>query len=179
MRKLTYDEIKSLRLSETEALVTQRNPISVLCDNIRSIFNVGAIFRTSDAILAEKIWLTGYTPYPPRKEIEKVALGATRTVHWEYVKNPIEVIDKLKSFGVKIAVLEQTNKRNTIWDVKTDDFPICLVLGNEISGVAEGIIRRADLSYEIPMFGFKQSLNVSVAFGIAAYSLLRKLKDDG
>ena len=81
MRKLTYDEIKSLRLSETEALVTQRNPISVLCDNIRSIFNVGAIFRTSDAILAEKIWLTGYTPYPPRKEIEKVVKAGGKHVH--------------------------------------------------------------------------------------------------
>lgn len=179
MNKLTHEEIKSLRLTESEALNTPRNPVSVLCDNIRSIFNVGAIFRTSDSILAEKIYLTGYSPHPPRKEIEKVALGATRTVPWEYFKDPLEAIDKIKANGVKIAVLEQTNSRNLIWDVKATDFPMCLVLGNEISGVSESIISKADMSFEIPMYGFKQSLNVSVAYGIAAYFLLKKLIDEG
>lgn len=177
MNKLTHEEIKSLRLTEDEALNVTRNPVSVLCDNIRSIFNVGAIFRTSDSILAEKIYLTGYTPYPPRKEIEKVALGATRTVPWEYHKNPIDTIEQIKSNGIKIAVLEQTDSRNLIWDVKESDFPMCLVLGNEISGVSDEIIKQSDMSFEIPMYGFKQSLNVSVAYGIAAYFLLKKIKD--
>lgn len=177
MNKLTHDQIKSLRLTEEEALKIQRNPVSVLCDNIRSIFNVGAIFRTSDSILAEKIYLTGYTPHPPRKEIEKVALGATRTVPWEYYKDPLEAVDKIKSNGVKVAVLEQTDSRNLIWDVDTCDFPMCLVLGNEITGVSEDIIKKADMSFEIPMFGFKQSLNVSVAYGIAAYFLVKRLLD--
>ena len=175
MRKLTHSEIETERKSPEEINNHERNPIYVLCDNIRSIFNVGAIFRTSDAAFIEKLFLTGYTPYPPRKEIEKVALGATETVPWEYHKDPVELVKKIKEDKINIAVLEITDKKNNIWNIERSDFPLCLVLGNEITGVSKDIIELADTSFELPMLGMKQSLNVSVAYGVAVYEMVRKL----
>ena len=175
MRKLTHSEIERSRKKPEEIINYKRNPIYVLCDNIRSIFNVGAIFRTSDAAFVEKIYLTGYTPYPPRKEIEKVALGATETVPWEYYKDPMEIVLKLKNEKIKIAVLEITNEQNLIWNARPADFTLCLVLGNEITGVSKEIIDMADMSFEIPMLGMKQSLNVSVAYGVAVFEMVRKI----
>lgn len=175
MRKLSHSEIEADRKNIEEINNYKRNPIYVLCDSIRSIFNVGAIFRTSDGAFIEKLFLTGYTPYPPRKEIEKVALGSTESVPWEYHKNPLDIISKLKDEKIKIAVLEITDQKNLIWNFKKEDFPVCLVLGNEISGVSKEIIESADMSFEIPMSGMKQSLNVSVAYGIAVYEMIRKL----
>ena len=121
------------------------------------------------------MFLCGYTPYPPRKEIEKVALGATDTVPWEYYKDPIEIVKRLKDEKIKIAVLEITDNRNYIWNIGKKDFPLCLILGNEITGVSKEIIDLADTSFEIPMLGMKQSLNVSVAYGVAVYEMVRKL----
>ncbi len=175
MRKLSHSEIEADRKRLDELNNYRRNPVYVLCDNIRSIFNVGAIFRTSDGAFIEKLFLTGYTPYPPRKEIEKVALGATESVPWEYHKDPVDVIHKLKEKKIKIAVLEITDKKNLVWNIEKEDFPLCLVLGNEISGVSKEIIEIADKSFEIPMLGMKQSLNVSVAYGIAVYEMMKKL----
>jgi tRNA G18 (ribose-2'-O)-methylase SpoU len=175
MRKLTHPEIKDKRKNLENINDFKRNPIYVLCDNIRSIFNVGSIFRTSDGAFIEKVILTGYTPYPPRKEIDKVALGATKSVPWEYYKDPLEAVKVLKGQGVKIAVLEITEPQNYYWNIEKNDFPICLIIGNEISGVSKELIDEADISFEIPMMGMKQSLNVSVAYGIAVYELMRKL----
>ncbi|MDQ3021402.1 MAG: TrmH family RNA methyltransferase [Bacteroidota bacterium] len=175
MRKLTHSEIESGRKKLEELSNFKRNPIYVLCDNIRSIFNVGAIFRTSDGAFIEKLYLTGYTPFPPRKEIEKVALGSTESVPWEYHKDPVEIVKKLKAQKINIAVLEITDKKNLIWNIDKNDFPLCLVLGNEISGVSKEIIELADTSFELPMLGMKQSLNVSVAYGVAVYEMVRKL----
>jgi tRNA G18 (ribose-2'-O)-methylase SpoU len=175
MRKLSHSEIEKDRKKIETIRNHKRNPVFALCDNIRSIFNVGAIFRTSDAAFIEKLYLTGYTPYPPRKEIEKVALGATETVPWEYYKDPLEAADKIKFMGIKLAVLEITDNKNLIWNIKAEDFPLCIVLGNEITGVSKELIDLADTSFEIPMLGMKQSLNVSVAYGIAVYEMLRKL----
>jgi tRNA G18 (ribose-2'-O)-methylase SpoU len=174
MRKLSHPEIKAERKEIERIHEYSRNPIYVICDNIRSIFNVGAIFRTSDGAFIEKIYLTGYTPYPPRKEIEKVALGATESVPWEYFEDPLEVVSILKKQGVKIAVLEITDVKNYYWNISKKDFPICLIIGNEISGVSKELIDEADISIELPMLGMKQSLNVSVAFGIAVYELMKK-----
>jgi tRNA G18 (ribose-2'-O)-methylase SpoU len=175
MRKLSHGEIKETRKNLSKINEYKRNPLYVICDSIRSIFNVGAIFRTSDGAFIEKLYLTGYTPYPPRKEIEKVALGATLSVPWEYRKNPIEIIKELKSKGIKICVLELTDEKNMYWNLKKDDFPLCLVLGNEITGVSKEIIDNADFSVELPMLGIKQSLNVSVAYGIAIYEMVKVL----
>ena len=177
MRKLSHTEIKETRKSLLNINEFERNPIYVLCDSIRSIFNVGSIFRTSDGAFIKKLYLTGYTPYPPRKEIEKVALGATLSIPWEYYKDAVKLVNKLKSEGIKICVLELTDKRNMFWNIEKQDFPICLVLGNEITGVSKEIIDIADSSIELPMLGIKQSLNVSVAYGIAVYEMVRKLSE--
>jgi tRNA G18 (ribose-2'-O)-methylase SpoU len=178
MRKLTHGEIKANRKTLLNMDEFKRNPIYVLCDSIRSIFNVGAIFRTSDGAFIEKLYLTGYTPYPPRKEIEKVALGATLSVPWEYRKDAVELIKELKARNIKICVLELTDSNNVYWNLQKSEFPICLVLGNEITGVSKEIIDLADISIELPMLGIKQSLNVSVAYGIAVYEMIRKLKSE-
>lgn len=176
MKKLTHAEIKATRKTVDSVNDFPRHPIYGLCDNIRSIFNVGAIFRSSDSAFISKLYLTGYTPYPPRKEIDKVALGATLTVPWEYFRNPLEAIEKLKAENVKLCAIELTDKKTTIWDDGLNIFPVCLVVGNEITGVSKEILDICDYSAEIPMFGMKQSLNVSVAYGIALYEFLRKLK---
>jgi 23S rRNA (guanosine2251-2'-O)-methyltransferase len=143
-----------------------------MLDNIRSLYNVGSIFRTSDGALLQKLYLSGYTPAPPRKEIEKTALGSTESVPWEYVANPLDAISGLKSSGVKICVLEQTTRSIPYHNVQATEFPLCLVVGNELTGVSPEVIAAADMAVEIPMYGTKQSLNVAVAYGIALYGLL-------
>jgi tRNA G18 (ribose-2'-O)-methylase SpoU len=173
MRKLTHDEIAKKRQQLENISDASRIPITVLIDNVRSLYNVGSIFRTSDGAMIQKLILTGYTPYPPRKEIEKTALGSTQSVAWEYIKDPIEAIQKLKKQKVKICCLELTDKSIPYTSVQPADFPICLVIGNEIVGISKNIITESDSAIEIPMFGFKQSLNVAVAYGIAVFELAR------
>ena len=175
MRKLTHAEIKENRKPLERIGEYKRNPVYVLCDSIRSIFNVGAIFRASDGAFIEKIYLTGYTPYPPRKEIEKVALGATLSVPWAYFKDPMEAVNEIKSKGIKICSLELTDKSRMIWDLKKEENPLCLAVGNEITGVSKEVIEASDFAVELPMLGMKQSLNVSVATGIALYEMIRIL----
>ncbi len=175
MRKLTHEEVGKKRITLDETKNIKRHPIYAMADNIRSIYNVGSIFRTSDAALIEKLYLTGYTPYPPRPEIEKVALGATDAVPWEYIKDPIEAVKKIKSEGIKIVPLEITENSRSYTDITTNDFPLCLILGNELTGVSNDIIALSDFSIEIPQYGFKHSINVSVAYGIAVMELVRGL----
>lgn len=176
MRKLTHEEVGKKRISLDESEKIKRNPVYVMCDNIRSIYNVGSIFRTSDAALIEKLYLTGYTPYPPRPEIEKVALGATNSVPWQYFKDPMEAINELKEKGVKIVPLEIAENSTNYTEIKQSNFPLCLVLGNELTGVSNAIMEKADFSIEIPQFGFKHSMNVSVAYGIAVFEMVRILQ---
>ena len=173
MRKLTHAEISTKRVPEEQIENASRIPLIVLVDNVRSLYNVGSIFRTSDGVMIEKLILAGFTPYPPRKEIERTALGSTKSVPWEYTKHPTEYINKLKNHGYKICCLELTDNSIHYNDIKTTDFPLCLVIGNEISGVSKDIIGLCDLAIEIPMYGIKQSLNVAVAYGIAAFELAK------
>jgi len=144
-----------------------------MLDNIRSLYNVGSMFRTSDGALVKKLYLTGYTPTPPRKEILKTALGSTKSVEWEFHREPLGAVSKLKSEGVRICVLEQTTLSKPYYDITASDFPICLVVGNEIAGVSHQVINAADMAIEIPMNGIKQSLNAAVAYGIALFELVR------
>lgn len=176
MRKLTHVEIAKLRFTKEQLTNESPFPIYVLLDNIRSLYNVGSIFRTSDGTRITKLFLTGYTPYPPRKEINKTALDSTQTVAWEYYKNPIEAIEKLKAEKIKICLLEHTTQSQPYFNITKNDFPLCLVVGNEITGVSKEIIELADIAIDIPMFGLKQSLNVAVAYGIAVFELVRALK---
>lgn len=175
MRKLTHEEIALKRFSVEQLKEQKRNPIYVLLDNVRSLYNVGSIFRTSDGARIEKLFLCGHTPYPPRKEIEKTALGAIKTVPWEYFPNPLTVINQLRSQGIKICSLEQTDMSFCYDKLQLKDFPLCLVLGNEIMGISKDIIEHSDIAIEIPMYGSKQSLNVAVAYGIALFEMLKIL----
>jgi len=175
MRKLSHQEISEHRFKPEQLKEMQRFPIYVLLDNIRSLYNVGSIFRTSDGARIEKILLTGFTPYPPRKEIEKTALGAVNTVPWEYHKDPLVPIAELKSKGIRICTLEHTDKSIPYYSLDKSVFPLCLVVGNEITGIRKEIIAEADFAVDIPMFGMKQSLNAAVAYGIAVFEFVKIL----
>jgi len=171
MRKLTFEEITARRLSPQELQEAERFPIYALLDNIRSLYNVGSIFRTSDAVRLKKLYLTGITGYPPRREIDKTALGAVDTVPWQYDEDPLPLLQASKKEGVKIIVLEHTSGSKPYNEVRYQ-FPLCLVVGNEVFGVRDEIIELADQAIEIPMFGTKQSLNVTIAYGIVIYEIL-------
>lgn len=173
MKKLTYDQISLKRAPADEISSIPRLPLLALAENIRSLYNVGSIFRTADAVLLGKFILSGYTPTPPRKEIEKTALGATATVPWEYIKDPIDAVRGLQSSGVRVVCLEHTDNSIPYTSVQPTEFPLCLVVGNEITGVSQAVLNECDGAIEIPMLGIKHSLNVAVAFGVAVFELAR------
>jgi tRNA G18 (ribose-2'-O)-methylase SpoU len=176
MRKLSHDEI-ALKRSTIETLhQVKKLPVYVLLNSIRSNYNVGSIFRTSDGAMIEKLYLCGYTPTPAKKEVLKTALGSTNSVHWEYIKNAKTVINELKNKGIQICALELTDKSLPYHQLEKDDFPLCLVVGNEITGVPQEILDLCDKSLEISQYGIKQSLNVAVAYGIAIFEM-RKIFD--
>lgn len=147
--------------------------VYVICDNIRSLYNVGSIFRTSDALGVKKIYLCGITGTPEQKGVLKVSLGAENSVPWEYCKNSWQLVDKLKKRGFKIVALELTKGSKNIKLFKSK-FPLVLIIGNEINGVSQALLKRSDAIVHIPMQGIKESLNVSVAFGIAIYKIINK-----
>ena len=173
MRKLTHAEIAARRATLESIRSVDRLPFTVVVDNVRSLYNVGSIFRTSDGVLLHKLILTGFTPKPPRKEIEKTALGATQSVPWEHVRHPRDAITRLKQEGLKAYCLELTDSPIPYYQVKPTDFPLCLVIGNEITGVSKEVIAQCDGALAIPQYGIKQSLNVAVAYGIAVFELNR------
>ncbi|HOV92145.1 MAG TPA: RNA methyltransferase [Candidatus Kapabacteria bacterium] len=173
MRKLLHDEILSQRLTKEAALQAQRHPISLMLYNIRSLYNVGSIFRTADSALLDSLILCGFTPYPPREEISKTALGANETVPWYYEKNIFDAIEKEKSKGKVIIAVELTNSSRNYDQLQINDFPLVLILGNEITGIDDPVLAKCDNAIEIPMYGMKHSLNVSVAAGIVAYESVK------
>lgn len=177
MKKLTHSEIQSKRLTPETLDKANKFPMYVLLDNIRSMYNVGSIFRTSDSIMIKKLYLTGYTPTPEKKEVKKTALGSDVSVEWEYFKDPISLIKNLKSEGIKIVALEITDRSIPYTQISHSDFPICLIIGNEITGVQNHLLDLCDIAIELPMYGIKHSLNVSVAYGIAVYELRRKWEE--
>jgi tRNA G18 (ribose-2'-O)-methylase SpoU len=140
----------------------------IVCQNIRSLFNVGAIFRTADCFGADKIYLCGITGQPPRKEISKVALGAENYIPWQYQRQPARLIKDLKSKAIKIVALEQVKGKSKNLNSWKPKFPLALILGYEPKGLPRNLLALADEILEIPMHGKKESLNVAVAFGIAA-----------
>ena len=170
--KRTNDELKADRPTLEEVKLIPKLPISILVENVRSVHNVGSIFRSADGFGAEKIFLSGYTATPPRKDLSKTALGSEEAVPWEHFNDPIEAAKHIQSLGIKLILLEQTVKSKSIYDIKLD-FPVCFIVGNEVEGVSEKLSNLADLHVEIPMRGIKQSLNVSVAVGVIGYELSR------
>lgn len=173
MRKLLHDEISQNRSTLDSIETVKKLPVYVILNSIRSSYNVGSIFRTSDGAMIEKLFLCGYTPHPPKKEVLKTALGAQNSVAWEYVKDPADVILRLKEKGVKIGALELTENSIPHYELNTDSFPIALLIGNEIKGVSQELLDMCDFALEIPQYGIKQSLNVAVAYGISIFELRR------
>lgn len=153
-----------------------KNSVYVLLENVRSLYNVGAIFRTADGAGVSKLFLTGITGRPPHREIHKVALGAEENIPWEYHPNSVEIIERLKGQNIQIVVLEST-ENSVLYNEATYRFPLCLVVGHEFHGVSQEVIQQADLLVKIPMKGLKISLNVAVAFGIAVYEISNSKKN--
>ncbi len=153
-----------------------RCPITLILDNLRSAFNVGSIIRTADCTLVEKIYFCGITAHPPHKKLDKTSLGAMPYVPWEYKKQVTEAVSELKEKGIPIVGLELTNCSQLIWDYLFP-LPVGLVLGNEALGVSREALSLADDIVEIPMLGYKNSINVAVALGVALYEIQRQYWD--
>jgi 23S rRNA (guanosine2251-2'-O)-methyltransferase len=151
--------------------------VVILLHNIRSTHNVGSIFRTADALGVSKIYISGYTPLPidkfkrPRKDIAKVALGAEKNISWEYISEPEKLLKKLKREKYQIVAVEQSKKSTDYKKVKIK-YPVLFVVGNEVTGVEDKMLSLCEVVAEIPMMGEKESLNVSVAFGVALFRML-------
>lgn len=176
MKKLSHAEILPLRLTPEAALDNTRHPIILLLDNVRSLYNVGSIFRTADSALVAQIILCGYTPHPPRIEIEKTALGAVDTVPWRYEKDAVAVIRELQAAGWKVFAVEITDASRQYDSLTQADFPAVLVLGNELVGIEQSVLEATDAALEIPMYGVKHSLNVSVAAGIVVFEAVKAFR---
>jgi tRNA G18 (ribose-2'-O)-methylase SpoU len=175
MRKIENNKLE--RKSVEEFKNAEKTPIIIVLDDIRSLHNIGSVFRTSDAFLIEKIYLCGITATPPNKEINKTALGATDTVAWEYKKDVLEVISELKNKQTKVYAIEQVENAcflDQFIPEKTQK--TALIFGNEVFGVNQDAIRMCDGSIEIPQLGTKHSLNISVSTGIVVWDLFCKLK---
>ncbi len=172
-RKLKLEELN--RLSITDFKSKKKDPIVVLLDNVRSLHNVGSVFRTCDAMAVEKLYLGGITAKPPHREIQKTAIGATESVKWEYVEIAEAVVLKYKNLGYKIIAVEQTVNSKDLTKYKWNDEKTMIIFGNEVNGVQQNIIDMADLSIEIPQWGTKHSLNISVSAGIILWDLKSKL----
>ncbi|MBI45738.1 MAG: RNA methyltransferase [Candidatus Marinimicrobia bacterium] len=170
--KRTNDELKADRPTLDEVKGIPRLPISILVENVRSVHNVGSIFRSADGFGADRIYLTGYTAYPPREDLSKTALGSEDAVPWEHFENPIDAAKKIIKRGISLVLIEQTIRSKSIYEIDWS-FPICFIVGNEVKGVSEELSKLATIHAEIPMRGVKQSLNVSVATGVAGYEFSR------
>lgn len=175
MRKLKNSELD--RLSVDDFKSTEKTRIIIVLDNIRSLNNIGSVFRTSDAFLVEKIYLCGITATPPHKDIHKTALGSTDTVAWEYVENTLDVIQKLKADQVIVASIEQAEQSVMLNNFTPQpNTTYALVFGNEVKGVAQSVVSASDLVLEIPQFGTKHSLNISVSCGLVVWDVFCKMK---
>ena len=174
MRKLENKELE--RKSITDFKEAKKTPVIIVLDDIRSLHNIGSVFRTADAFLIEKIYLCGITAIPPNKEIHKTALGATETVSWEYQKDILEVIENLKKENVSVFAIEQVENSIFLQDFKVEkNKKYALIFGNEVYGVSQSAIELCDGTIEIPQLGTKHSLNISVSAGIVVWDLFQKM----
>lgn len=175
MRKLENSELD--RKSVKDFKQSDKTPIIIILDDIRSLHNIGSVFRTSDAFLIEKIYLCGITATPPNKEIHKTALGATDTVAWEYKENVVELISQLKSENCQVLAIEQVENATFLNDFLPEkDSKYALVFGNEVYGVSQEAIQNCHGTIEIPQLGTKHSLNISVSAGIVVWDLFQKMR---
>ena len=161
------------RMSVDEFKQADKSKVVVVLDNVRSMHNVGSVFRTADAFLIQSVYLCGYTPKPPHRDIQKTALGATETVEWHYVSNTMEAVRLLKEKGYKIFAVEQAEGSVSLEKFNPED-NIAVIFGNEVEGVDVEVLKHCDACIEIPQFGTKHSLNISVAAGIVLWEITRK-----
>ena len=178
MRKLGMEELN--RKSVSEFRQSEKTPVIVVLDNIRSMHNVGSVFRTADAFLMEGIFLCGYTPQPPHRDIHKTALGATETVDWKYFPDTADAVRSLKAEGYRVFAVEQVENSIPLQEFAAvasvaagETGKLAVLFGNEVSGVGQAALRECDGSIEIPQWGMKHSLNISIAAGIVLWELVR------
>jgi tRNA G18 (ribose-2'-O)-methylase SpoU len=170
-QKLSMDDLG--RMNREEYRSSEKNRIILVLDNVRSLNNVGSVFRTADSFLIEAVYLCGVTGVPPHKDIEKTALGATQTVSWKYFKTTAEAIVELRKQDYFIAAVEQAKHSMMLNRFEKPTRPLALIAGNEVYGVEQEVIDQSDACIEIPQFGTKHSLNVAVSVGIVLWEMLR------
>jgi 23S rRNA (guanosine2251-2'-O)-methyltransferase len=174
LRKLKLDELN--RVSVPEFKAQDKLPIAVVLDNVRSMHNVGSIFRTSDGFAVEQVCLCGITGQPPHREIEKTALGATQSINWNYFADPLQAVEQLRSEGYTIIAIEQAEKSIMLNAFEPEnDKKYALVFGNEVNGVSDEVMKSIDACIEIPQFGTKHSFNIVVSAGIVLWDFYTKL----
>ena len=178
MKKFKNSELDRIDVSTFKSI--KKTPLIIILDNIRSLNNIGSIFRTSDAFLIEKIYLCGITATPPNRKITKTAIGSTETVEWEYINDINDLIDNLIIHEVKIWSVEQVVKSTKLQDLKSIDSKKkhALIFGNEIDGVSQEVINKSDGLIEINQYGTKHSLNISVAVGIVIWKFYNLIKSN-
>lgn len=172
MRKLSMDELCRKTIEEFKK--ADKTPVIAVLDNIRSMHNVGSVFRTADAFLIEAIFLCGYTPQPPHRDINKTALGATESVDWMYFATTVDAVNELKNNGYKVYAIEQTEGSISLQHFASGNSEkIALVFGNEVEGISNDVLPLTDGCIEIPQMGMKHSLNISVAAGIVLWEMVK------
>lgn len=175
MRKLRNNELG--RISVDEFKQADKTPIIVVLDNIRSLNNIGSVFRTSDAFLIEKIYLCGFTATPPNKEIHKTALGSTDSVDWEYKEDTLQLVKELHENNIVVASIEQADQSVMLDEFQTDRTKkLAVIFGNEVKGVQQEVVSASDYCIEIPQIGTKHSLNISVSCGVVLWDLFQKMR---
>jgi 23S rRNA (guanosine2251-2'-O)-methyltransferase len=178
VRKLKLDELN--RASVSEFKEQDKLPIIVVLDNVRSMHNVGSIFRTCDGFAVEQVYLCGITSQPPHREIEKTALGATRSINWTYYPQPVQAVEQLRKDGYTIIAIEQAENSIMLNDFEADKSKkYALIFGNEVNGVSDEVMQRIDACIEIPQFGTKHSFNIVVSAGIVLWDFFGKLIVNG
>lgn len=174
-RKLKNSELDRIDADEYKA--SEKTPLIIILDNVRSLNNIGSVFRTADAFLIKKIYLCGITAKPPHKDIQKTALGATDSVDWDYVEDIMELLKRLSDEGVFVASIEQAELAVNLNDFSTQkNLTYALVFGNEVKGVQQKVVSASDAVIEIPQYGTKHSLNISVSVGVVVWDLFVKLR---
>jgi len=175
MKKLSLKELNRISVADFKNM--KKSPVVLVMDNIRSALNVGSAFRTGDAFAVEKVVLCGITAKPPHREILKTAIGATASVVWEYHENTVMAIEQLRSEGYQIVAVEQAAESKTLEDFPfTEKAKYALIFGNEVTGVAQPVMDLVDHCIEIPQFGTKHSLNISVSIGVVLWEFIRNRK---
>jgi len=176
MRKLKNSELNRVSVQDFKEM--EKMPVRIILDNIRSLMNVGSVFRTSDAYLIKEIILCGITATPPHREIQKTALGATESVDWRYVESTVEAVRELQKQDIKVYAIEQADDSKMLDYVQFSfDNEIAIVMGNEVKGVSDEVMELVDDCIELPQFGTKHSLNISVTTGILIWELFRQFQN--